>query len=92
MEPIPQRRSSCNTHTVYCMFSFSSLVLFTTRVDCLFSSDVGSMGVIAYINESLCKFELSSYFDDWFVNSVFPSYNEWKSIINQRIHEYENAK
>ena len=60
------------------------------------------MGVIACINESLFElssymrineslFELSSYFEDWFVNSVFSSYNEWKSPVNQRIHEHENA-
>ena len=35
--------------------------LFITRVDSFFNS-IGSMGVIAYINELLCKFELSSYF------------------------------
>ena len=64
--------------------------LFITRVDSFFNS-IGSMGVIAYINELLFKFELSSYFQDWFVNSVFPSYNEWKSIVNQRIYEYKNA-
>ena len=65
--------------------------LFIPRVHGFSSSNIDSMGVIAYINESLCKFELSSYFDDWFVNSRFLFYNEWKSIVNQRINEYENA-
>ena len=66
----------------------SALKICATSVDSFFNSNIYSMDDIAYTNESLCKFQLSSYFEEWFAHFVFPSYNEWKSIVNQTMNSY----
>ena len=61
--------------------------LFESRVNSYFNSDINSMGFFVHINESVCKYNLNTYFEDWHANSILPSYNEWKKIVCKKISE-----
>ena len=52
--------------------------LFDSRVKSCFSQGVNSVGFFVQINESLYKYNLNTYFEDWHANSIFLSYNGWK--------------
>ena len=43
-----------------------------------------------FVHESLCKYDLNTYFEDWHANSIVASYNEWKNIVYQNISGYED--
>ena len=55
----------------------------------LFDANIISLGVSPCICEALHKFDLFLYFDDWFQNSIFPTYTSWKLIVKRKIKEYE---
>ena len=48
--------------------------LFQIRSQSFFYPDIVSLGVFPSICEALHKYELFSYFESWFSNSVFSSY------------------
>ena len=35
------------------------------------------------------KYELFNYFESWFLNSVFPSYTQWKAVVKSKIKVFE---
>ena len=38
---------------------------------------------------ALHKFDLFHYFDEWFQNSIFPTYMSWKLILKRKVKDYE---
>ena len=63
--------------------------LFQIKSKSYFDANIVSLGVLPSICEALHKYGLSSYFDSWFSDSVFPTYSQWKSIVKTKIREFE---
>ena len=63
--------------------------LFQSRAASYFDPNIKSIGVLPSICDTLCKYNLFIYFETWFHNSVFPCYEEWKSIV---YHEVRNSE
>ena len=64
--------------------------LFDSRISSYFNPDINSMGFFVHANESLCNYNLNTYFKDWHSNSIFSSYfYEWRNIVYKKIFEYE---
>ena len=55
--------------------------LFQSRAASYFDPNIKSIGVLPSICDTLCKYNFFIYFETWFHNSVFPCYEEWKSIV-----------
>ena len=55
--------------------------LFQTRVTSYFDPNIKSTGVLPSICDTLCKYNLFTYLEAWFHNSVFPCYKEWRSFV-----------
>ena len=47
------------------------------------------MGVLPSICDALKKYGPFCYFDQWFIDSSFPTYFSWKSIVYRKIREFE---
>ena len=52
--------------------------LFLVRVENYFNSRFSSFRVTPSICETLRKYGLSQHFENWFTNSIFPTYSSWK--------------
>ena len=63
--------------------------LFQIRSQSYFNANIVSLGVLPSICEALHKYELFSYFDSWFSDSMFPTCSQWKSIVKTKIREFE---
>ena len=63
--------------------------LFQSRAASYFDPNIKSIGVLPSICDTLCKYNLFTYFETWFYNSIFPCYEEWKSIV---YHEVRNSE
>ena len=47
------------------------------------------LGVLPNICDALKKYGLFCYFDQWFIDSSFPTYFTWKAIVYRKIREFE---
>ena len=63
--------------------------LFELRSKSFFDANIISLGVLPSICEALHKFDLFLYFDEWFQNSIFPTYTSWKLTVKRKIKDYE---
>ena len=59
--------------------------LFRSRAASFFEADFTPIGVLPSICEDLNKYDLFHYFQSWFLDSSFPSYSHWKSIVKTKI-------
>ena len=60
-----------------------------TRAKSFFDTSIDSLGVLPSICDALKKYGLFCYFDQWFVDSSFPTYITWKAIVCRKIREFE---
>ena len=63
--------------------------LFDSRAKSFFDTSLDSLGVLPSICDELEKYGLVCYFDQWFVDSSFPTYFTWKTIVYLKIRESE---
>ena len=63
--------------------------LFQCRVESYFNTNVTSAGVLLSVSESLVKYDLFHHFESWCNSSTFPSYENWKRIVRDRIRVFE---
>ena len=63
--------------------------LFDSRTKTFFDTSIDSLGVLPSICDALKKYGLFSYFDQWFIDSFFPTYFTWKIIVYRKIREFE---
>ena len=66
--------------------------LFQSRATSYFDRNIKSIGVLPSVFDTLCKYSLFTYFETWFHNSVFPCYEEWKSILYREVRSSEMDK
>ena len=66
--------------------------LFRSRAASFFEADLTPIGVLPSICEALNKYDLFHYFQSWFLDSSFPSYSHWNSIVKTKIHERESRE
>ena len=59
--------------------------LFRSRAASFFEADLTPIGVLPSICEALNKYDLFHYFQSWFLDSSFPSYSHWNSIVKTKI-------
>ena len=62
---------------------------FDARAKSLFDTSIDSLGVLPTICDALKKYDLFCYFDQWFIDSSFPTYFTWKAIVYRKIREFE---
>ena len=55
-----------------------------------FDTNVPSAGVLLSISEALVKYGLFHHFESWYNSSTFPSHENWKRIVRDRIRVFEN--
>ena len=63
--------------------------LFQIRCQSFSDPNIFSLGLLPSIYEALHKYDLFSYFDSWFSNSVFPSYASSKAIVMSKFKVFE---
>ena len=63
--------------------------LFLVRVGNYFDSRFSSLGAIPSICETLRKYDLFQLFENWFTNSIFPTYSSWKKLVKAKVCESE---
>ena len=63
--------------------------LFDTRAKSFFDTSIDSLGVLPSICDALKKYGLFCYFDQWFIDSSFPTYFTWKATVYRKIQEFE---
>ena len=63
--------------------------LFDSRTKSFFDSDITTLGVLPSIAETLHKYELFDYFENWHDSSTFPTYARWKKIVRDKIFDSE---
>ena len=61
--------------------------LFDTRAKSFFDTNIDSLGILPSICDALKKYGLFSYFDQWFIDSSFPTYITWKTVVDRKIRE-----
>ena len=64
--------------------------LFQCRAESYFDTNVTSVRVLLSISEVLAKYDLFHNFESWYNSSTFPSYENWKRILRDRIQVFEN--
>ena len=64
--------------------------LFQCRAESYFDTNVTSAGVLLSTGEALVKYDLFHHFKSWYISSTFPSYENWKGIVRDRIRVFEN--
>ena len=64
--------------------------LFQCGAERYFDTNVTSAGVLLGISEALVKYDLFHHFESWYNSSTFPSYENWKRIVRDRIQVFEN--
>ena len=57
-----------------------------------FDPNINSIVVLPSICDTLCKWNLFIYFETWFHNSIFPCYEEWKSIVYREVRNSKMKK
>ena len=60
--------------------------LLRSRTESLFDKDVKSIGILPSICEALNKHD----FEIWFKSSTFPTYGNWKSIVKNKVRDWES--
>ena len=63
--------------------------LFLVRVENYFDSRFSALGAIPSICETLRKYDLFQHFENWFTNSIFPTYSSWKKLVKAKVRENE---
>ena len=63
--------------------------LFDTRAKTFFDTSIDSLGVLPSICDAFEKYGIFCYFDQWFIDSSFPTYFTWKTIVYRKIREFE---
>ena len=63
--------------------------LFDTRAKIFFDTSIDSLGVLLSICDALKKYGFFCYFDQWFIDSSYPTYFTWKTIVYRKIREFE---
>ena len=63
--------------------------LFDSRTKSYFNSDITSLGVLPSIAETLHKYELFHYFENWHNSSPFPIYSTWNKTVQDKIFDFE---
>ena len=63
--------------------------LFDTMAKSFFDTSIDSLGVLLSICDALKKYGLFCYFDQWFIDSSFPTYFTWKTTVYRKIREFE---
>ena len=58
--------------------------LFLVRVENYFDSRFSSLGAIPSICETLRKYDRFQHFENWFTNSIFPTYSSWKNLLKRK--------
>ena len=66
--------------------------LFQIRCQSILDPNIVSLGVMLSVCEALHKYDLFSFFDSWFSNSVFPSYASWKAIVMSKVKLFETMR
>ena len=66
--------------------------LFRSREASFLEADLTPIGVLPSICEALNKYDLFHYFQSWFLDSSFPSYSHWNSIVKTKIRERESRE
>ena len=66
--------------------------IFQSRATSYFDPNIKSVGVLPSICDTLCKYNLFTYFETWFHNSSFSCYEEWKSIVYREVRNSELKK
>ena len=66
--------------------------LFRSRAASFFEADLTPIGVLPSICEPPNKYDLFHYFQSWFLDSSFPSYSHWNSIVKTKIRERESRE
>ena len=64
--------------------------LLRSRIESLFDKDVKSISILPSICEELNKYDLFNYFEIWFNSSTFPTYGNWKSIVKNKVLDWES--
>ena len=64
--------------------------LFQCRAESYFDTSLTSAGVLLSISEAVVKYDLLQHFESWYNSSTFPSYENWKIIVRDRIRVFEN--
>ena len=63
--------------------------LFLVRVENYFDSRFSALGAIPSICETLRKYDLFQHFENWFTNSIFPTYSSWEKLVKAKVRENE---
>ena len=66
--------------------------LFQSRATSYFDSNIKSIGVLQSICDTLCTYNLFTYFETCLHISIFPCYEEWKSIVYREVRNSEMNK
>ena len=64
--------------------------LLRNQSESLFDTCVKSIGILPSICKVIHKYDLLNYFEVWFNSSSFPSYDNWKSIVKNKVRDREN--
>ena len=64
--------------------------LFQCKAESYFDTNVTSAGVLLNISEALVKYDLFLHFRSWYNSFTFPSYENWKRIVRDRIQVFKN--
>ena len=64
--------------------------LLRSQTESLFDKDIKSIGTLPSICKALHKHDLFNYFEIWFSSSTFPTYDNWKSIVKNKVRDMEN--
>ena len=64
--------------------------LFQCGAESYFDTNVTPAGVLPSISEALVKYDLCHHFESWYNSSTFPSYENWKRVVRDRIQVFEN--
>ena len=66
-------------------------ILFGSRTKSYFDANITYVGVILNISKRvLIKYILFHYFESWYNNSMFPSYQIWKNIFRYKILAFQS--
>ena len=63
--------------------------VFDTRAKNFFDTSTDLLGALPSVCDALKKYSLFSYFNHWFIDSSFPTYFTWKTIVYRKIREFE---
>ena len=64
--------------------------LLRSRTGSMFDKDIKSIGILLSICEAVKKYDLFHYFEIWFNSSTFPTYGNWKSIVKNKVRDWES--